>query len=108
MGNKLGVAAFPPGIETRTDYVDACVLAAAVAKQHTVPAGMSFVRFSAEMPFFAAFGANPTASIPGADVTDGSASELNPIWVNIIGIAKIGLISRVSGVVTMEFYSVWD
>lgn len=107
MGTKLGVASFSPGIALRTDYVDARVLAAASAKQHTVPAGMSFVQFSAEMPFYVAFGDNPSAAIPAADVTDGTASLLSPTWVQIIGVAKISLIARTAGVVTMSFYSWW-
>lgn len=102
---KLSVAPFPPGVETRTDYVDARVLAASVAEQHTVPAGMAFVKFSAEMPFYAAFGDNPTAAIPAADITDGSGSVLSPTWVNIVGVAKISLIARTAGVVVMQFYS---
>lgn len=107
MGTKLGVASFPTGIEMRTDYVDARVLAANVAKQHTVPPGMTFVKFIAEMPFYAAFGDNPTAVIPATDVTDGTASSPYPTWVAITGVAKISLISRTAGVVTMAFYSVW-
>ena len=41
MATKLGVAAFDPGMATRTDYTNAVVLAAGTAQQVTVPAGMA-------------------------------------------------------------------
>lgn len=102
---RLGTSSFWPGIETRPDYVDARVLVANTAQQHAVPAGVAFVRFSAEMPFYAAFGANPTATIPSANVVDGTSSTFSPAWVNVQDIGKISLVSRTDGVVTMLFYA---
>lgn len=104
---KLGTTPFRPGIPTRPDYVDARVLAANVAEQHTVPAGAAYAYLTAEMPFFIAWGANPTAAIPGADVTDGTASALvvRDLWLPCTDIAKISLIARVAGVVTIAFYA---
>lgn len=104
---KLGTSAFRPGIPTRPDYVNACVLVATTAKQHTVPAGMAYAYLAAEMPVFVAWGANPTAAIPGADVTDGTSSVLmvRDMWLPCSDVAKISLIARIAGVVTITFYA---
>lgn len=88
-----------------SDYVDNRVLAAAVAEQHTVPAGANWVLFSSDADFYAKFGTNPTAAVPAADVTDGTGSLLNPTVRYISGVAKISLVSSSACVVTMEFYS---
>jgi len=102
----LTVGPFGRGVESRPDYIDSRLLAAAVAESHTVPTGAKWVCFSAEMPFYAKFGAAPTAAIPAADVTDGTGSMFNPTWVDISsGAAVISVIARTAGVVSMYFYA---
>lgn len=83
-------------------YVDARSLGVGINEDHTIPAGAKYVIFSATGDFYAKIGG--TAAVP-ADVTDGSASELNPL-VRHIGDADttIGLISPAAQVVTMAFY----
>lgn len=98
-GNRSSYALTP------SDYVDARVLAASVAKQHTIPTGANWVVFSSDSDFYAKFGTNPTAAIPAADVTDGTSSVLNPTVRYVNGVAKISLIAAIATVVTMEFYS---
>lgn len=90
---------------TPSDYVNASVLAAGVSEQQTVPTGANWVTFSSDADFYAKFGTNPTAAVPGADVTDGTASVLNPTVRYIKDIAKIALVSSIATVVTLEFYS---
>lgn len=104
---RLGTSSFRPGIPARPDYVDARVLAANTAKQHTVPTGAAYVYIAAEMPVYVAWGANPTAAVPAADVTDGSGSMLlvRDTWLLCSDVAKISLISRVAGNVTLAFYA---
>ena len=104
---KLGTTAFRPGVPTRPDYIDSRVLAATTAEQHTVPTGMAYCYLSAEMPVFLAWGSNPTAAIPGSDVTDGTSSFLmvHDMWLPCSDIAKISIVSRVAGVVTLAFYA---
>lgn len=82
-------------------YVDARSLAASVAESQTVPATSRFVVFSSTCNFYA----NPTttATIPG-DVTNGSASELNPAAWYVEGVATISVIAPVACVVTFSFY----
>lgn len=85
--------------------VCASVLAANTAEQMTVPTGAKYVLFSGTANYYVSFGADPTAAVPAADVTNGSASCLNPGLRALDGAAKIGLISPTDCVVTMEFFS---
>lgn len=84
-------------------YVDTRVLAASVAEVIPVPPGARFVLFSSTADFFAK--ANAAAAIPAADVTDGSASELNPTIRRVEGVTTIGIISPAGGTVSLSFYS---
>lgn len=80
------------------------VLAANVAEVVTVPTGARYVLFKGTGTFWANLGA--AGAIPGTEVTDGSASLLNPELRSIDGAATIGLISATDGtIVTMEFFS---
>lgn len=84
-------------------YIAARVLAANTSEAHTVPPGVSRVIFSANCNFYAIPGA--TAVVPAADVTDGTASELNPgAWDLIAGVATIALIAPTACIVTLTFY----
>jgi hypothetical protein len=58
------------------EYNDVVALAADTAKSFTVPAGANFMMFSPEMFFY--LKKTSTFTIPAADVTDGTAPELNP------------------------------
>ena len=85
------------------NHVDARVLAPSVAESHTIPAGARFVLFSADDDFYARF--DGTATIPAGDITDGSASEINPTVRAIDGATTIGLIAENVTIVTLSFYS---
>jgi len=102
---KLGKDAdrFPmQNVLGRCDWIDARVLAANTAEAHTVPTGATHVVFSGTADFYVKYGG--TAAVPAADVTNGSASELNPVAREIRGITSIGLISAATCIVTMCFY----
>lgn len=91
--------------------IDAKVLAAGVAESETVPSITSngttgkakTVLFASTCDFYA--DVNGTAAVPSADVTNGSASELNPT-VRYLGgdVTTISLISADACVITMSFY----
>lgn len=85
------------------DHVDARVLAAGVNETHTVPTGAAYVLFSATGDFYVSYDGD-AATIPAADVTDGTASELNPTIRYIAGVAELDLIAPLNTVVTMSFY----
>ncbi len=83
-------------------YVDARVLAPNAAETHTVPAGAKFVIFGSDGDFYAK--PNASAAVPGTDLTDGSASELNPVIWDLNGVTSIGLVAGAARVVTLSFY----
>jgi len=80
-------------------------LSASAAKAITVPAGAKWVVFSAplSMNFFVRY-SNTPATIPGGDITDGSACEQNPIARLIEGVSNMSIISADAGVVTIAYY----
>ena len=82
-------------------YIDARDLAANTNETHTVPAGADFVIFSADGDFYVK--PNGAAAVPG-DVTDGTASEMNPKHWDLNGVTSIGLISSAARKVTLSFY----
>src|SRR5688572_24757680 len=82
-------------------YIDARDLAASTNETHTVPAGADYVIFSGDGDFYAK--PNGAAAVP-SDVTDGTASELNPVHWDLNGITSIGLIASAARKVTLSFY----
>ncbi len=72
-----------------------------------VPANVVYASFGANVDFFAAYGANPTAVVPASSTSDGSGNELNPLdrWFGTGEIAKIALISAAPGIVTISFWT---
>lgn len=95
------------GVMRNPSYVEAVVLVANASQQVTVPTGATMCIFSSTVDFYAAYGSNPTAVVPGASTTDGSSNELNPLGRHIgLGeVAKIALISPSNGVVTISFWN---
>src|SRR2546423_5218103 len=71
-------------------YVDARDLAATTNETHTVPAGADYVIFSADGDFYAK--TNGAAAVP-SDVTDGTASELNPVVWELNGVTSIRFVA---------------
>jgi hypothetical protein len=88
--------ALPP-----SDHVDVAVLTG-TNQEFNVPAGASYVVFSSDAPFFAAYGATPAAAVPGASVTDGSGSEQNPTVKRLDGVGVISLAGTAT--VTLSYY----
>lgn len=86
-----------------SNYVLTRVLAAGVAESFTVPAGAAVVVFSSNGDFYA--NARGTAAVPAADVTDGSASELNPTSRACTPGGTISVISPYATIVTAAFYA---
>ena len=91
------LACRPPSL-----HVDARSLGIATAEVFDIPPGAKYVYFKKTTDFYAKAGG--AATIPG-DITDGSASELNPTELMIEGFATIGVISPAASVVTASYYS---
>ncbi len=87
---------------SKPDYVDARVLAAGTEQTHTKPSGANFCLFSCDGDFYAR--PDATAAVPGGNVTDGSAAELNPTVWDVHNVTAIHLIAPADQVVTMTFY----
>ena len=85
-----------------SDYVDARVLAATVAEVITVPAAAYKVLFSCTGNFYARH--NAAATIAAVDVTDGTASALNPSGWVVTPADTIGVIAPAACVLTIEFF----
>lgn len=92
-------------IRSAPTYVQARVLAAGASETITLPAGTKFVIFSATCNFYAKNGAS--AAVPAADVTDGTASELNPAaWYFTNASTQVTVIAdTASCVVTASAYT---
>lgn len=88
-----------------SEYVNSVSLAASTAETIPVPADAMYVLFSATCNFYANY--STTATVPG-DVTNGSASELNPsqrrLSLGSTRIAAISVISPTTCVITASFY----
>lgn len=98
-GNDERTDAVPPA-----SHIDARVLAANTAESHTVPAGSRIVVFSSTSDFYVNY--TTTAAIPAADITNGSAPELNPsARILPSSVTTLSLISPTSCTVTMAFYA---
>ncbi len=93
---------FSSQIRPPAAYIDARVVLAGVSETHTMPSGYRRAIFSATCDFYAKPGAS--AAVPGADVTAGTASELNPAAWDIDGITQITFVSSVDCVIIMSLY----
>jgi hypothetical protein len=89
----------------QSNWIDARVLAAGVAETFQAPVGARFVLFSADGDFFCKIApASTAAAVPAADVTDGTASELNPAMRYIGEVEYISLIASATTIITMQFF----
>ena len=92
---------FPTWLAHQADYINARSLAANVAESSTVPALATKVFYSCTGNFYVLV--NGTATVPG-DVTDGTASELNPAGHLVSPGDVISFIAPAACVVTLAYY----
>lgn len=85
-----------------SDTINSVSLAGGVAESMSVPSGANFVIFSSTTDFYANY--TTTATVPG-DITNGTASELNPTARYLKDVTTISIIAPQAGVVTMAFYA---
>lgn len=67
------------GIIAGPSFINNVVLAAGVAETITAPDGATHVNFSATGPYFVRWDGG-AAAVPGADIIDGTGSEVNPAF----------------------------
>lgn len=86
----------------RPGYVLNRSVAASTAENIAIPSGAQYVNFVANVDFFANF--TTTATVPG-DVTDGSASMMNPGLLSLEGATgNISVISASAGLIQAWFF----
>lgn len=85
-----------------SDTILAVKLAGGTPRQVDVPVDAKAVLFSATGPFWAKVGG--PATVPAADILDGSAPELNPLARRIGTASVIGLAAAAATTVTLSFY----
>lgn len=94
------------GVSSSVPYPSDCVMAvfltAGVPKTVAVPQDANIVMFNATGNIWVRFGA--AAAVPTADITDGTAPELNPAGRIVTGVASIGLAAATPCVVSLSFY----
>ena len=88
----------------QSDYIDFAILAADTKEDFTVPALAKAVLFSAIGDFYCLIGPSASASVPAADITDGSAPELNPVAREVVAGETISLIASAGCRIMMAFY----
>lgn len=87
------------------DTVDMRVLAANTAERHTIPSGAAFVQAASASDFYIRWHSTLDASIPAADVTDGSGAEYKPGLRNLSGLTSFSIIAPGAAVVSLAFFS---
>ena len=96
----------PTYVRSAPTYVQARVLAANTAETIAFPAGTNIAIFSATCNFYAS--TTIPAAVPAADVTDGTASELNPSAWYFAGSStqtpSVSVISDVACTITASAY----
>lgn len=94
------------GVETSSDYVDAKVLTANVAKSFFKPIGARFVRLTGDAQFY--MNPNGVAAVPASD-TDGTASVVVGAGLSrtfiVEELAVISVVSTTAATVTAEWFS---
>jgi len=87
-----------------SDYIDA-FLGTGASQAVTVPTGATRVSFSSTGNFFVKFAAGGTAAVPAANVTNGTASALNPTTCTLNGLASFALIASPGVTVVCHWYN---
>lgn len=85
-----------------SDTVNSRAVTSGNAESITIPSAAKFVVLKCTVDFYANW--TTTATVP-ADVTDGTASELNPHIRRITGGETLSIITAANGVITAAFYN---
>lgn len=92
---------FPTWLARQSKNINAKVLAAGVAESDTVPADAGKVFFSCTGNYYV--NTRGTAAVP-TDLTDGSASELNPAGYTVSPGEVISFIAPAACILTLAYY----
>ena len=84
-------------------YVDDYVMAAGTPQTVTIPTGANYVRFGNTGTFYARWDGTASA-VPGANVTGGSGSEVNPDYSYIQGKTSFSIVAPAICVISCSYY----
>ena len=92
-----------------SEYINSLSLVGGVAERVPIPSNKTFVVFSCTANYYVKVGdSSVTAAVP-TDITDGTASELNPLSYILHGNegwTHISIITASNSIATMAFYEV--
>lgn len=111
MASLKNFARMPNGARSVSDHVNARDTVT-TSEQISIPTGANLVLLNGSGPFAFAFGTNPTAVFPSADVDDGSANEIvNPaspddcrLFVIPSGSTKLAVAAGTAADITAAFF----
>jgi hypothetical protein len=86
-----------------SQYVNTYVLAAGVVQGITIPADARVAVFTSTNNFYVNW--LSTATAPTGNITDGSASELNPVARDVTGYAAFSMVAPADCIVTIAYYA---
>ena len=87
---------------SKPQHINAQVLAASTAESNAVPSGAKFVFFASTGNFYAR--PDGLVAVPSADVTDGTAGEINPTVWDVSTVTNIAIVAPAAVVVTLSYY----
>ena len=89
----------------QSDTINAYVFSAAGTASDTVPTGANFVLVAASqnVDVFVKIGA--AAAVPSSNVTNGTASEANPMIRQLAGAGSVGIAVAAACIVTLSYFS---
>ncbi|MBA4259166.1 MAG: hypothetical protein C0446_08375 [Chitinophaga sp.] len=92
-----------------SDYVNSLSLVANTSERIPIPTGRTFAVFSCTSNYYVKVGDSSVAAAVPSDVTDGTASELNPasfILPESNSYTHIAICTPVNAICTVSFYEV--
>jgi len=104
--NGIDVNGRDIGLRAHSDTINQKSLAANTAERDTIPTGAKRVVISATANVWVLLGSSGVTAANTGDVSDGSASELNPSGYLLDGSAThISVISDATCLVTLSYYA---
>jgi len=93
------------GLRMPPQYTNALMLLANVPERQAIPSGFQYVVISASSNIYCRLGDETVTASPPGDITDGSASELNPTgYVIHDDYTHISILSSSNCIVTLAYY----
>jgi alcohol dehydrogenase YqhD (iron-dependent ADH family) len=93
------------GAIPQSDTINAYVFSGAGTASDTVPTGANLVLIAASQNVDVFVKIGGSATVPGSNITNGSASEANPMIRWLQGATSVGIAVSASCIVTLSYFS---